>query len=364
MKRIYVAATQQHDGKTTTCVGLYAAALNRGHTAAFIKPVGQHYQIEEGVKVDEDAVLFKHGMSAPGSVHSMSPVIIPRGFTEEYIFNRDPHRIEREIQEGFDQVTEGKEVAVIEGTGHAGVGSVIDASNARVARFLEADCIIISKGGIGRCIDEIALNRALFEREGVRCLGAIINKVWTEKYDRIEKAVRQGLKNVGIECLGVVPYREELTFPTMAQVHLGLDLEVLSGEEHLEHHVRKIIVAAMEPQNMIEYLEDGSLVIVPGDRVGNILTSITAHLMQQGNGRRHMSGLLLTGGLTPPESVRKLMGRVDVPVLLSEEDTATAAYKARRLVAKIRPDEPEKLKLAGGLVRDYVDVDRILGEAS
>ena len=40
MKRIYVAATEQHAGKTTVSVGLYKAAVARGYRASFIKPGG------------------------------------------------------------------------------------------------------------------------------------------------------------------------------------------------------------------------------------------------------------------------------------------------------------------------------------
>ena len=59
-------------------------------------------------------------------------------------------------------------MVVVEGTGHAGVGAVVDLSNARVAAMLDAPVIIVSEGGIGRPIDEIVLNGALFAAHGVR----------------------------------------------------------------------------------------------------------------------------------------------------------------------------------------------------
>jgi len=360
MRKIYVAATEQHAGKTTVCVGLFQAALRRHESACFIKPVGQRYLVEDGVQVDEDAVLFKHALCAEGEIGDLSPVIIPRGFTEQYIFDRRPDKIRGEIREAFDDVAAGKDVAIIEGTGHAGVGSVIDASNSEVAKMLGADCIIVSGGGIGRCIDEIALNRALFEREGVRCVGAVINKVYEEKYDRIQRAVRKGLANIGVRCLGVIPYRRELTYPTVGQLRTELGLELLSGEGFLQNRVRNIIVGAMEPQNMVGYLRDGCLVIVPGDRVDNIVTSLNAHLMSDRASTPRISGMLLTGGLIPHLSIVNMMCEVDVPVLLSEQDTATAAYRARELVAKITPGDTEKLKLAGELIRRHVDLDAIL----
>jgi len=364
IKKIYVAATQQHDGKTTVSIGLYAAARARGLKACFIKPVGQRYMEEDGVKADEDALLFKRVLSAEGKLQDLSPVIVPRGFTEQYVFNRAPAQIRSAIERAFGAVVGGKDVAIIEGTGHAGVGSVIDASNAAVAKMLEADCVIVTQGGIGRCIDEICLNRALFEREGVRCLGAIVNKVFEDKYEKVQRAVRQGLANVCVRCLGVIPYRAELTYPTVGQLREELALEVLTGEAYLDNRVRHIIVGAMEPQNMVDYLRDGCLVVVPGDRVDNIIISINAHLMRERASTPQVAGLLLTGGLIPHLSIVNLLCQVDVPVLLCEDDTATAAYRARQLVAKITPGDKDKLALAGELVQQYVDVEAVIGDAA
>ena len=40
-------------------------------------------------------------------------------------------------------------MVVYEGTGHPGVGSVVDLSNAEVARQLESEVILVLEGGIG-----------------------------------------------------------------------------------------------------------------------------------------------------------------------------------------------------------------------
>ena len=39
--RIFVAGTRMNDGKTTTCLGLFAALQQRYEKVGFIKPVGQ-----------------------------------------------------------------------------------------------------------------------------------------------------------------------------------------------------------------------------------------------------------------------------------------------------------------------------------
>ncbi len=359
MKKLYVAATQQHDGKTSLSVGLYQAALERGLKTCFIKPVGQRYVMEEDEKVDEDAVLFKRALAAEGQMKMLSPVTIPRGFTENYIFHRDPESIYRPIREAVATLEDEHDLAIVEGTGHAGVGSVIDASNAKVAKMLDAQCVIITGGGIGRCIDELALNRALFTEAQVPLIGAVINKVYEEKYEKVNAAVRQGLDNLGMRCLGVIPYRQELTYPTMANIQEEFRLEVLCGGVYLHNRVRSIIVAAMMPQNMLNYLSDGSLVVVPGDRVDNIITSINAHLMRDRGTAPEIAGILLTGGLMPHLSVVNILCEVDVPVLVTDQDTATAAFRVRGLVPKITARDPEKIALAQQLMKDYVDTDYI-----
>jgi hypothetical protein len=361
MKRLYVAATEQHAGKTTISVGLYHAAVERGYRTCFIKPVGQRYVLEEEERVDEDAVLFKRALGAGGQIKMLSPITIPRGFTRNYILDRDPDAIRGPILEAVGSLAADHDVVIIEGTGHAGVGSVVDASNAQVARLLDAKVVIVTGGGIGRCIDELVLNRALFDREGVDLIGAIVNKVYEDKYDRVSIAVRQGLDNVGLECVGVIPFRKELTYPTIIQIQEEFALEVLCGGVYLGNTVRDIIVAAMTPQNMINYLSEGSLVVVPGDRVDNIIASINTHLMTERGSAPQIAGLLLTGGFVPHLSIVNILCEVDVPVLLTEEDTAQAAFRVRSLVPKLTARDTGKIEVAQRLIGDYVDIDRIFG---
>jgi BioD-like phosphotransacetylase family protein len=76
-----------------------------------------------------------------------------------------------------------------------------------------------------------------------------------------------------------------------------------------------------------------------------------------------VAGLLLTGGFIPHLSIVNILCAVDVPVLLIEDDTATAAFRVRSLVPKITPRDVGKIDLAEGIVEDYVDVEGILRAA-
>ncbi|HOK54579.1 MAG TPA: AAA family ATPase, partial [Armatimonadota bacterium] len=54
MKKVYVAATRQNDGKTITCIGLISAFKKRVPNVGYIKPVGQRYLDIDGHRVDEE----------------------------------------------------------------------------------------------------------------------------------------------------------------------------------------------------------------------------------------------------------------------------------------------------------------------
>jgi BioD-like phosphotransacetylase family protein len=359
-KRIFVAATMQNDGKTTVSLGLIAALREKFKKISFIKPVGQRYLIEDGYKVDEDSVTIEEicRIRCQCTIKDMSPVAIEKGFTEQYIRSGERESLVKQILQSFERVAAGQELVIIEGTGHAGVGSVFDLSNADVARLLNSKVILVASGGIGRPIDEIMLNKVFFDSHNVELLGVIVNKVMPEKYEKINEVVRLGLGRKGVRVLGVMPFNKVLTTPTIGQILQETEAEFLSAKKGLDNVVEKIIVGAMEPHNALSYLAERSLIITPGDREDIMLTAATAHLMR-GQSAVSISGILLTGGMIPNESTMRLLEHTDIPILRINTDTYTAAARIHDMTIKIRPEDTEKAKEVIKMVSKYVDVDTI-----
>lgn len=357
--RVYIAATRQNDGKTITCLGLIAALKTRLGKIGYIKPVGQRYVEIDGAKIDEDALLVKTVYELEGKVGDMSPIAIPRHFTENYIDS--PHRddLTKAVQASFARVEEGKDIVVVEGTGHAGVGSVFDMSNGDVAALLGCKVIIISSGGIGRPIDEIMLNKAMFDAAGVPILGVIVNKVDEDKYDKVRSYVQRGLERKGIELLGVMPFRPLLSSPTIEQLLSDIDGKLLSGHRGLRNVVEKMVIGAMPPHQAIEYFTRGTLLITPGTREDLILAAMSSCLL----GPSHtpcVAGMILTGGTPPQRNIMDLVEKTAIPIILVEEDTYTVASKIAKLIVKIRPGDFDKIRAAERMVDEFVDVDRII----
>lgn len=359
IKNVFLSAIHQNAGKTTIALGLYKIFQEKKLRAAFMKPVGQKVVKVRDKQVDKDSYLIGEVYHCSSRFKEMSPITLERGFTEKYIFHPNRDHLKKEIEESFARLSQEKDAIIVEGTGHAGVGAVIDFSNADVASLLGSKVIIISEGGIGKSIDEIMLNKALFDLCQVEILGVIINKVLPEKYDRIKKILTQGLKNKGIRLLGVIPIDPVLRSPTVKQVMNQLDLGLLCGKDFLNAHVKHTIVAAMEPQNMITHLRDGALVITSGDRIDNILVSISTHLSRH-DSQTKIAGIILTGGMVPDARIVDLLKSSNIPVLLSPHDTYTVAGKIESLVCKIEKTDKDKIEKATRLVKKYVDVATII----
>jgi len=380
MRQLYLAATGQNRGKTTAALGLFDGFLRRGLDAGFMKPVGQRTVIDNGEPADEDAVLMRatFGLTEPYSV--LSPVHIPRGFTKAYIAGEVVEDLGAKVVRAHASFRH-RDVLLIEGTGHTGVGAVIGLSNAAVAASLGTPAIIISEGGVGRPIDEIVLNASLFRQHGVPVAGAIVNKVDVTAQPGIEAVLERGLAPYDIPLLGILPVRPILSNPTLEMILEGVSGETLHPGPDLERVIDGVAIGAMEPGHMLERVGPGTLVIVPGDREDVILTLTTAHLMggprtasvgeltqptlQLEDGHAGAAiGLVLTGGYRPRKAVIEAIRRADLFATLVPKDTYTVASEVHDLLVKTHAADREKIAEIKALVGANLDIDRILGVAT
>ncbi|HLX35413.1 MAG TPA: AAA family ATPase [Candidatus Limnocylindrales bacterium] len=391
MRQLYLAATGQNRGKTTAALGLLDGFVRRGLKTGFMKPVGQRTVIDHGEPADEDAVLMHEVFGLGEPYAAMSPVHIPRGFTKAYIAGEVVEDLGARVRRA-QAVFADHDVLLVEGTGHAGVGAVIGLSNAVVAASLGTPAIIVSEGGVGRPIDEIVLNAALFERHGVPVAGAIVNKVDVDAQPGIRDVLEGGLAPYGIPLLGILPRKPILSNPTLEMIVEGLRAEMIEAGPDLERVIDGVAIGAMEPVHMLERVGPGTLVIVPGDREDIILTLTTAHLVgSPGPARRAPTrgrlqvvardgaeptldlplghdgaaiGLVLTGGYRPRPAVLNAIHRANLFAALVPADTYSVASEVHDLLVKTHPADREKIELIKQLVAENLDVDRILAVAT
>ena len=117
MKPLYVAATGQHVGKTTSTLGLVTNIVEHGYNVGYCKPVGQQHLYVEGQMIDKDVTLFSQILKfkIDGSLHS--PVVMARGVTKKYIDDPSQFRFRENIIHASQQLKKQHDMVVYEGQG-------------------------------------------------------------------------------------------------------------------------------------------------------------------------------------------------------------------------------------------------------
>ena len=358
--RLFVAATRQNDGKTTTCLGLFAALQQRLDRVGYIKPIGQRFVKFHDQLIDEDTVLFDTTYDIRTPIESMSPVAIDSTFTRRFLDDPEgmhPLLIDKVLR-AFDRSAYEKDVIIIEGSGHAGVGAICNLSNAEVARLLGAKAIIVSRGGIGKPVDEIALNKSLFDKFGVEVIGAILNKVDPERLELVRQYTGKALGRLGVPLLGVIPTTETLTFPNLSQVVETVEGRWLNGKAlGQSNRVLNVVVGAMTATSLIDYIKPGMLVITPGDREDVLLLTIASCSVA---GQKPLAGIVLTRNILPSPHIMEMIAQTSIPVVISREESYTVASRIYSMTVKTQPQDADKIPVIKKLIADNVDLTAIL----
>ncbi len=359
-KRIFIAATRQNDGKTTSSLGLFNALRRQTDRVGFIKPVGQRFVEVEGRKIDEDTILLDSIFDVRLPIEAMSPVAVDGEFTRRYLENPDDslQRLIDRMCRAFDRAAYERDYIIIEGSGHAGVGSVFDLSNAHVAKLLGAKAIIVAQGGIGRPEDEVALNKALFDQQGVEVIGAILNKGVPEKVPLVQKYAGEGLKRLGVPLLGVIPTQKQLAAPNLAQVVQEIGGRWINGRQQAHsERILRVVIGAMAARGIIDYLQPGVLIITPGDRDEVLFSALASEGI---SGKKVVSGIVLTRNILPHPKLMDMLSQTSIPCVICSDDSYAVASKINNMTIKTQPTDSDKIPIIQNMFLESIDVHKIM----
>ena len=355
-RRIFVAATRMNDGKTTTCLGLTAALQSMGMHVGYIKPIAQRIVQSGDDQVDEDTLLIDGLFNLDIPIAAMSPIAIGPDFTKQYLENPEEigPQLKDRICRAFDRAAYGKDIVVVEGSGHAGVGSVFGASNADNARVLRSKALLVAAGGIGKPIDEIALNKALFDKAGVEVVGAILNKVMPDKLEFIRDFAGRGLRKLGVPLLGVVPLQETLVYPNLDQVADETKARWIHQPAGLRR-VRRVVIGAMSARRSAEYQRvPGTLVIVPGDREDLLEAFLAA------GGGKSLTGVIFSNGLLPNDDIVRRLKEAGLPMAAVEAESFAVTARINNMTVKTMRQDSDKIPIIEKMIAESVDIRGLL----
>lgn len=378
---IFVAATRQHVGKTSVSLALTAGLKKRFNKIGFVKPVGQQHLIVQSqssgtdVRVDKDVKLVReHFDLSHLDYKDMSPVIIPPGYTRDYIDGKvSRHDQLRSIHQAFNAQAEITDMLLLEGTGHIGVGSCVNANNAQVAAMVGADMVLVANGGVGSAFDSLDLNYNMCKSNGVRIAGVIINKVMPDKMEQTRKYMSALLKNNwGVPLLGVVPDKPFLGCPALADLERLFNTKLLSGHEHRMRHynVDGINLVTTSLGRFLENLRDKparTMYVTHVTRNDIVLGFLAEHQRRMAEGRIFEAALVLCGrkgryDLFP--EIKDMIKSLNAPVLHITDSTYKAMETMHHFTPKLNIDDTSRVDQAVSHYEPHIDFDLLLKRTS
>jgi hypothetical protein len=352
----FVAATGQNVGKTTVCLGLIAGLRKRLQSVGYLKPVGQeHVESADGTQVDKDVLLFQSYFHLKDSPKEMSPVLFPKGFTRDYLDGK----IAREtlidsIDQSFSSLSQRHKMLVVEGTGHTGVGSIVDLNNAQVAAHLKIPIVLVASGGLGSSFDELELNRIQCEKYKVPILGVILNRVLDEKREMIVHYMKKALSRWNLPLLGAIPYDSFLSTPTMADFEHLFQTSLLTGVKHRFRHFEQIRLVASLPEIPTHPKQ---LLITPAAREDIILSTLTHFWdLQISHPEEDLElGLILTGKTPPKQTLLDQIAKTNIPLIYTPLSSFAALKMINTYTSKIGFEDIAKIEEAVKVVESHID---------
>lgn len=357
-RKVYIAATSQNCGKTTMSVSLMHLARLKYERVGFMKPIGPKYQMYGDLMLDMDAILMAKTFGLEEDIALMNPVTMHKSFTRDYLNGKlTNHDLKQSILEAMEILERKYDFLIIEGAGHAGVGSVIGLNNACVAHMLDAPVIIVTESGIGNTIDLVSLNLALFEKERADVKMVLVNKIYANKRDSILAYLNKGFPDHDLNVIGGFNYSPILANPTLGHLSKLFKHPIHGDPAGRQRIIHKMQLGAAASQRVVDLLQESSLIVLTSSRDELIVTlSSLYHIPAY---RNKIAGLIVAGQTPVSAITQQILDDSNVPYIRIHDSTASIFTTLKEDVAKISFEDVEKINWIKANAEKEIDFEAI-----
>jgi len=358
-RKVFVAATGQNSGKTTTSLSLMYMARKKYKRVGFIKPFGPKPSIaRNGMVADKDAVLMAEVFDLEKDLPLMSPLVLHTGDTQKLLEGElSGAEMERKMFDAIDELDRKNDFLIIEGAGHTGVGSVLGFSNARVAKIADAPVVMVTGGGVGNVVDSAYMNLALFEKEQADVRAVLVNKIIPEKREKTLRYLELAFAKETFKVVGGFNYQPILANPTLRRISQVLDVPLHGNQEaagQIAHHVQ---IGSAATQRVTELLEESSLVTVTSSRDELLVT--LANMYNLPEYRHLLAGLVIPGVAKISAITQKILDNSGTPYMRTTRTTADVFNTITDDVSKLNAMDTQKINLIMELADKRFEFDAL-----
>lgn len=357
-KKLFIAATGQHCGKTTISLSLMHLALKRYPRVGYIKPIGPKCQEFNGITVDKDAALMARVFGQEDRIALMSPLVLGKGSTRRFLDGvRTREWAADKITSACRELEAQCDLLLIEGAGHSGVGSVIGLNNAEVASMLGASVVMVAGGGIGSVIDSVRMNLAVYEQAKVHVGLLLVNKIIPGKRRSSLGYLEKYFSPQGIKVRGAFDYSSVLADPTLQNISKLLDAPLQGDLSQRQRIIHNIQLGAASSQKVIDGLEESSLLITTSSRDELLVTLSSLYNIPAY--QRQIAGLVIPGHAPVSAITQRIITDSGIPYIRVMATTVEVFTALTAHISKITAEDTEKISLVTSEAEQVIDFDAI-----
>ncbi|WP_020505360.1 phosphate acetyltransferase [Lamprocystis purpurea] len=360
MQSVYIAGASFGSGKSSVVLGFMEMLSTVNLRLGFFRPM-----VAAGVEQDNLTNLVRGRYNLPfppemlyGCTAQTAGQLVAAGRYDdllELILNK------------FTLLKESCDLVVCAGTDfNEQVPSLGFDFNADLANNLGCALVLVVKGfrrSPDMCLRALQQAHTSMRNRGGDFLVSFINGIAPEHVAEVQAGIHALM--LANEHVYIIPEDPALGMPTMGEVAQALGAECLRGEgEGLNQAVATFKVGAMEVAGFLDNVEDGCLIITPGDRADIILACLAA---DASTSCPRVAGLLLTGGLRPAPSLERVISgleRTKLSILSVPTDIFDTVLDVNRIQATILPSDERKIATALGAFESNVGVDDLRARIS
>jgi phosphate acetyltransferase len=350
---IYIVGTGPAAGKSVVVLGMMELLARHGRKLGFFRPIVE----EDDANPDHliSLVANRYNLTVPRERMFGASYATARGLISKEKWD-DLHSL---ILEKYGSLVAECDFVLCAGTDYKAVHTSLEFDfNVEVARNLSAPLVAVIAGQGKQVREIVGAVRVLPESlEAKRCdlLSVVVNRVAPEDQAEVRARIEAGALTSA--PVFVLPAHPLLDKPTVGEIKKDLGAELLYGDaQRLDREVAHFKVAAMELPNFLDHLEEGCLVITPGDRSDILIATLVADATTS---YPAIAGVILTGGFKPAPQVQRFfegLTHSPVPILSVQSDTFATATRVNSLQTRIDPENHRKIAGALGVFESNVDV--------
>jgi phosphate acetyltransferase len=375
-RSLLVAPAAEEVGLARTCLGLLRALDRSGVRVGYVKPVAQPRA--DGTPDRSAALVAAVTMLRP-------PEPLSTGELERQLGEGGLDAVLEKIVAAWAPIYNSSDVVVVEGLSSGPSKLYASALNQTLARALDADVLLVGSwpaepDGVPGLAEQFAIAASGYSSgEQARVVGCVVHGLPAAPSSATvplsatvpssatvpaatapAAALRTALARHRLRLTAGVPHRPELTWLRVGDLVRELNPEILH-EGDLSRRIKDVAVLAQGIPGGIRVLDDGRLIVVPGDRHEVVMAACLAAR----NGTR-LAALLLSAGTRPDPQIWQLTRAAftGLPVLLVEPDSYQTATRVRDLDPGLPPDDVDRVEAVTNNIADALNASWLQSLAS